>query len=124
MPPAKSVENTVVAPAVDHSSSDRTIEPRKTGSFMPWYLRGWDGGQQHAAPRPPVRDSANPGSSMGPAHGLVTARMACDAAAPARQPGDTGTIQARPLALIGAHGCPYRRPRAHRTGSQIGRAHV
>src|SRR3546814_13480696 len=33
---------------------------------------------------------------------------------------DTGTIQARPLALIGAHGCPYRRPRAHRTGSRLG----
>src|SRR3546814_10308298 len=52
MPPAKSVENTVVAPAVDHSASDSTIEPRKTGSFMPAYLLAWDGGQQHAAPRP------------------------------------------------------------------------
>src|SRR3546814_12080178 len=82
MPPAKSVENTVVAPAVDHSASDSTIEPTKTGSFMPAYLLAWDGGQQHAAPRPPVRDSANPGSSMGPAPGLVTARRACAAAAP------------------------------------------
>src|SRR3546814_11271794 len=52
MPPAKSVENTVVAPAVDHSASDSTIEPRKTGSFMPAYLLAWDGGQQHAASRP------------------------------------------------------------------------
>src|SRR3546814_14173064 len=50
MPPAKSVENTVVAPAVDHSASDSTIEPRKKGSFMPAYLLAWDGGQQHAAP--------------------------------------------------------------------------
>src|SRR3546814_12175786 len=69
MPPAKSVENTVVAPAVDHSASDSTIEPRKTGSFMTAYLLAWEGGQQHAAQRPPVRDSANPGSSMGPAPG-------------------------------------------------------
>src|SRR3546814_4417790 len=74
MPPAKSVENTVVAPAVDHSASDSTIEPRKTGSFMPAYLLAWDGGQQHDARRPTVRDSANPGWSLGPAHGLVTAR--------------------------------------------------
>src|SRR3546814_20789066 len=43
MPPAKSVENTVVAPAVDHSASDSTIEPRRTGSFMPAYLLAWEG---------------------------------------------------------------------------------
>src|SRR3546814_5420021 len=78
---------------------DRTQEDRQLHAGVPLGL-GWRTAARCATP--PVRDSANPGSSMGPAHGLVTARMACDAAAPARQPGDTGTIQARPLALIGA----------------------